>query len=365
MSTSFESFRLLRVPYSVQEITNHFVEYCLQNHILARGLCRIGYIQRCKPILQLSSESSNAVEKTTSNPTTLLRGLVANKNIPKDTNVVMLPLSACIGPSNVVKCASFFNVFPCEEREKYFYQAASVQNSRVAEKSLIRHNQLFLALYITYLLLVRALKPDALREIPGSYAINYLDFLPRSEGNFAELETCMVITLETVEACRIGQTCLATHFNIPQAEIRPLLVWALCMIYSRMVPIDERGLLEEAFRDTPAAHMFAGTTQALRQISAGTNNANHTSTDSNNDNSGPASGSALVTEPISFLCPVIDMCNHGDKENVAVMVPDAAPRRVVCLRTLRNVAQGEELIMTYSQSPAELRTIWGMSQVLV
>ncbi|CCW63758.1 unnamed protein product [Phytomonas sp. EM1] len=340
MSTPFESFRFLRVPYSAQETANRFAEYCRRNQVITRGLCRIGYIQRCPPVPQLSHESVVAAEAAGatagSTPLPMLRGLIANKSIPKDTNVVMLPLSACIGPSNAMKCTPFFDIFPREAREAYFLQMASVQNSRVAEQSLIRHNQLLLALYMAYLLLVRALQPDA----QGSDPVRYLDFLPRSEGNFAQLEAHMAVSLETAEACRVGQTCLAAHFRIPQAEIRPLLVWALCMIYSRMVPIDHKGLLEEAFRDTPVASFFASQSR----------------------------GEDLMPEPISFLCPIVDMCNHSEGENVAVMVPDNPPsrlQRVVCLRTLRDVAEGEELVMTYSRSPAELRTIWGMSQVLL
>ncbi|ORC89262.1 uncharacterized protein TM35_000132660 [Trypanosoma theileri] len=306
----YENRHLLRLLLSPQEQAQQFVEYCRSHHVLTRGLCRIGTTTRGG-----------------------MRGLIANKDIRKDENVVMLSVRACLHPATALKNKTFFSIFPSNEANKYFLQPNFVENSRVADRSIIRHNQFLLASYMTYLILRNDMNE-------GAQALKYINFMPRSEGDFEQLISNMNGSLDTAEVCRIAQSSIASHFGVSQAEIRPLLQWSLSMIFSRMAPIDHRWTLRQAFSDTPFENSF--------------------------DVKGPNDDKNLVKEPIAFLCPVIDMCNHSEHENVALMVPEQTPTShepVICLRSLRDIEKGEELTMTYGGSPTELRVIWGMQQV--
>lgn len=306
-----ENRHLLRLLSSPQEQTRQFVEYCRAHHVLTRGLCRIGATTRGG-----------------------MRGLIANRDIKKDESVVMLSVRACLHPGAALRDASFFHLFPSREKEMYFGRRAFIENSRVADRSIIRHNQFLLACYMAYLILRNDVNA-------GSQALKYINFMPRNEGDFEQLASNMNSALDSAPVCRVGQSALAAHFAVTQAEVRPLLQWSLSMIFSRMAPIDHRWTLQTAFIDTPFAGAF--------EMSGGDEDKN------------------FVKEPIAFLCPVIDMCNHSEHENVALMVPEqtaTAHEPVICLRSLRDIEKEEELTMTYSKSPAELRVIWGMRQVL-
>ncbi|KAH9593363.1 SET domain [Trypanosoma melophagium] len=308
----YENRHLLRVLLSPQEQAKHFVEYCRSHHVLTRGLCRIGTITR---------GGGN------------MRGLIANKDIRKDENIVMLSVRACLHPARALKNKTFFSIFPPNEANKYFLQKHFVENSRVADRSIIRHNQFLLACYMTYLIL-----RNDMRE--GEEALKYIQFMPRSEGDFEQLISNINGSLDGAEVCRIGQSAMASHFGVSQAEIRPLLQWSLAMIFSRMAPMDHRWILRHAFSETPFENSF--------DITGGTDD------------------KTLVKEPIAFLCPVIDICNHSEHENVALMVPEQTPTShepIICLRSLRDIEKGEELTMTYGGSPTELRVIWGMQKV--
>ncbi|KEG09612.1 hypothetical protein DQ04_04951070 [Trypanosoma grayi] len=307
----FENRHLLRVLQPPQQQAQHFVEYCRAHQVLTRGLCRIGATRRGG-----------------------MRGLIANKDIKKDENVVMLPPRACLHPGTALKEKRFFSLFPEQERETYFLKQSFIENSRVADRSIIRHNQFLLACYMSYLIL----RNDTNE---GGQALRYVNFMPRSEGDFEQLTSNMSGALDSAAVCRVGQSVLASHFGVTQAEIRPLLQWSLAMIFSRMVPVDHRWTLKHSFSDTPFENAF--------------------------EMRGPNDDKSLVKEPIAFLCPVIDMCNHSEHENVAVMVPEQTPTAhepVICLRSLRDIEKGEELTMTYGGSPTELRVIWGMQRVL-
>ncbi|ESL07630.1 hypothetical protein TRSC58_04678 [Trypanosoma rangeli SC58] len=307
----YENRHLLRLFLSPQEQAKQFVEYCRAHQVLTRGLCRIGTTARGG-----------------------LRGLIANKDIKKDENVVMLSVRACIHPGTALRDKRFFELLPPREREMYFLRRPFIQNSRVADRSIIRHNQFLLAAYMSYLLL-----RENVNE--GNQALKYLNFMPRKEGDFEQLTSNLSGALDSAEVCRVCQSALALHFNVTQAEVRPLLQWSLSMIFSRMAPIDHRWTLRHAFSETCFENAF--------------------------EVIGPEDDKNFVKEPIAFLCPVIDMCNHSEHENVALMVPEHTPTAhepVICLRSLRKVEKGEELTMTYGGSPTELKVIWGMQRVL-
>jgi hypothetical protein len=350
---TYESRHLLRVLDSPQELAKSFIGYCKRNHVTTRGLCRIGYARR-NPPANTSSSPQNY----------LLRGLIANKDIPQGENIVMMPVTACLHAGVAFRCKPFMDLLPPEARST-LADVKTAYNTRIADRSLVRHNQYTLALYMTYLMLLRNLDPARLANMPGGDAVEYIDFMPRDEGNFDQLAAHLSGWLDAPLVCRESQAALANHFHLTQAEVRPAIVYALCMIYSRMVPVDHRASLQYAFRSTPYAHAWddVAATAALAALPSTTTT---TTTASRGCESPPASTS-LVREPLSFLCPVVDMCNHSEHENVAVMVPDREPTLsgpVICLRSLRPIAKEEELVMTYGAAPHELKLIWGMQDIL-
>lgn len=366
MPSSYESYHLLRVMASPKDVAAQFINYTRAHHIKTRALCRIGYVSR-------AGAKGGA---STSAPSLTLRGLIANKDIPKDENVVMMPVSACVHPGTALACKAFMDLIPLSAQNEYFNTRDFLENTRVTERSLIRHNQFLLAMYLTFLIMSRAFRVGTLESLPGSDVLAYLDFLPRGEGNFEVLSEHLHGWLNTAEVCRVGQQELAQHFGVTQAEVRPVLVFTLCMIYSRMVPIDHRDLLKYAFKGTPVGGFVQGLPNAAVGLPESTGPSSSESSRALQAQQHAAAGSnvrqpsadQMVRDPISFLCPIIDMCNHSESENVAVMVPDNKPSAlgpIICLRSLRDIAKGEELTMTYGGQEAELKLIWGMDPILV
>lgn len=347
---AYESRHLLRVLDSPQALAQAFIGYNKRHHVTTRGLCRIGYARRSPPP-NASSTPQNY----------LLRGLIANKDILQNENIVMMPVTACLHPGVAFRCKPFWDLLPADAQAT-LRDVKGAYNSRISDRSLVRHNQYILALYMVYLMLLRSCDPARLASTPGADVLEYVDFMPRSEGNFDQLSAHLSGWLDAPEVCRAAQSALASHFRLTQAEVRPAIVYALCMIYSRMVPVDHRACLQYAFQSTPYAHAWDDVAATAAPAALPSPGAPPTSN--------PMSGSApaaLVREPISFLCPVIDMCNHSEQENVAVMVPEREPTLsgpVICLRSLRPIAKGEELVMTYGAAPHELKLIWGMQDIL-
>ncbi|KAG5501206.1 hypothetical protein JIQ42_06205 [Leishmania sp. Namibia] len=353
----YESRHMLRVLDSPQALAKSFIAYCKRHHVTTRGWCRISYVRRSPP-LNAKAHPDNC----------LLRGLIANKDIAKDENVVMMPVTACLHPGAAFRCEPFWKLL-APEVQSALSDVACAYNSRIADRSLIRHNQLLLALYMTYLVLLRNCNAAQLSATPGGDAIEYINFMPRNEGNFEQFAAHLAGWLDAPEICRSAQASLASHFQLTQAEVRPVIIYALCMIYSRMVPVDHRACLQFALESTPLARAWDDV-EATAAPAALPPPSSTESTGGGYCGSVQSEGlrTSLVRDPISFLCPVIDMCNHSDRENVAVMVPHrdkpSMTGPVICLRTLRPVAKGEELTMTYGAAPHELKLIWGMQDIL-
>lgn len=334
-----EAKRFLRITQTPQEVANGFVAYCRHRRVLTRGMCRVGYVRRRPP----PAPSGAQVPGVTAASQYTLRGLIANKDIPKDENVVMLSEFACVHPGTALRCKPFMDIIPNDVRQQCFQTEDFVRNSRLSDRSLIRHNQLLMALYMTYLTLLRALRPQELSSTSSADVVQYLDFMPRSEGAFDQLEPHLNGWLAGAQVSRVTENSLATHFGVTVEEVRAVVVYFLCMLYSRVCPMDSKELVRFAFQRTPLE-------AAVQKVCAG------------------KPEDRLVQEPISFLCPMIDLCNHSDSENVAVMSPERDPSAsgpIICLRSLRDIAKGEELTMTYGGSPTELRVIWGMKEVLL
>lgn len=417
---------LLRVTSSPTQLAKNFAVYCKRYAVITRGLCKIGYVNR-----------------STSPSSPPLRGLLANKDLKKGENVVMLSERACLHPGRALRCTPFLQLLPSVWRETWLNQPrVLLHNERLFEGALIRHHQWLLALYMSYMILGHRLRPEVFHTgaspttttaIPDADVIDYLDFMPRTEGDFRLLSIHLTRSLDSsaplslvgggggagamVQEC---ESALAKHFAVTPAEVRAVVLYTLCMLFSRMVPVDHKGLLRASFRYTPLAKDVV---EALLEqeppssiahsshkegggVEGGGDGAHVSGTV---ETSPIAYAAQFVREPLSFLCPVIDMCNHASRaaENVAVMVPSSSsitscesvePSRpeghssphpfsvsnstspdsssfttantsfsgspILCLRTLKDISKGEELRMCYGDSLNELQVIWGMPEVV-
>lgn len=368
-----ECQHLLRVMAPPTTIAKEFATYCRRNNVVTRGLCKIGFITR-RPPSSTIPQSSSGILPPLAPEQCRLRGLIANKDLKKGENVVMLPERACLHPGRALRCEPFVRLLPQEWRSALEKKNPErlLLNERLMPGSLIWHHQLLVALYMAFIMAGYQLKADWMaRDVPGSDAIHYLNFLPRDEGNFYALSVHLMKWLDAAPIIRESEGALAKQLSVTQAEIRPLLLYALTMVFSRMVPVDHKGLLEASFRKTELEGWFSlpqdGEPSASGSQSPG-------ETPPTTDGSAapaivPEVKEGFVKHPISFLCPIIDMCNHSASENVAVMVPATAPASaasgpIVCLRTLRDIAKGEELTMSYTTQLNELQVIWGMTSIL-
>eukprot|EP00796_Vickermania_ingenoplastis_P006536 gene6536-4712_t len=368
---SLETQHLLRVLAGPEILARDFAAYCKHHQVITRGLCKIGYVTRQPPPEALPKSQAGYVPSMEASQLRL-RGLIANKDIKKDENVVMMAERACVHPGRALRCEPFMKLLPDPLKEEQFCHARLLMNDRLSDGSLIRYHQLLLALYMTYMVMAHRLRPEwAPSAIPGADVIQYLDFLPRAEGDFRALSLHLSRWLDAAAVVRDCQAALSQQFQITQAEVRSLLLYCLAMLFSRVVPVDHKGLLSAAFKGTPQEE-YVGTLQPPVALPSG----EAASSSSRSNPSATVSGE-FVAEPISFLCPIIDMCNHGTSENVAVMVPSSASSDgsggatarsgvgpVICLRTLRDVRKGEELTMCYSHAENELKVVWGMTHIL-
>ena len=175
----------------------------------------------------------------------------------------------------------------------------------------------------------------------------------------------------------VPPTCTITAVPLPamspahlsvlrsEGEAKSVLIWALAMIYSRSTVVDHSPTLQKCFEgllfpstaDPRASEkFFAPDTVAPAQ----------TTNIGASDTTSAAVGKSVNRDRLlPMLCPIIDLCNHTSdpqKENVAVYVPDVEQQstRMVCLRSLRSIAPGEELCMMYGVGERELDIFYGM-----
>lgn len=148
----------------------------------------------------------------------MLRGLVANRFIAKDENIVMMPVRACLHPGLPFKCFAFTDLIPRPLMNNIFSSECYLRSDRLLAHSIIRHNQFFLTLFITYLLIIRKHYNHLLTSLNGADVLHLIDFVPRNEGDFEVLYTYMHKQLTDAEASRQCMQLLCKHFNNSQMQ---------------------------------------------------------------------------------------------------------------------------------------------------
>ena len=221
--------------------------------------------------------------------------------------------------------------------------------------------------------------------------VRYFRFfpIPGSEGNFDEFTTIMS---NLVMRGREGEECVnflmeryagsgelmreAKYYEGPDGKIvgdlklsellgtenqaKDLLIWALSMVFSRGTVVDHPKTLEQCFGD----------------VTYPLNSEKFFAPDGTSEYGSVGDGNTPTKmcpreKMISVLCPLMDLCNHTTdptRENAAVCVPEAGVEeggttistRVVCLRSLKYIPAGEEIVMTYGVGERELGIFYGM-----
>jgi hypothetical protein len=164
-------------------------------------------------------------------------------------------------------------------------------------------------------------------------ALKYFEFFPTNEGQFDALRAVLNPVLSESAILRSIEESLNGVFTVNPADTRELLLWCLCMVMSRSLPLEFK--------------------HVLAQLAAGTSFVESVS---------HADGEFVQTA-IPVLAPMIDMCNHSTYENVCVVGAKQGESAMLGLQALRDVTAGEELTMKYSPNSTELRVIWGMETV--
>ena len=274
--------------------------------------------------------------------------------------------------------------------------------------SAVRKGQLMMALYMVTKLLdaeVRDTVVRTLRERTGDADVavrrigiatsaeddwvRYFHFFPTpgSEGNFDEFATIMN---NLVMRGREGEECVnflleryamsgelmreAKYYQGPDGKVvgelnlselmsseqqaKDLLIWALSMVFSRGTVVDHPKTLAQCFGEVTyplQTEEFFAPDGTSEYGSVGDGNT--------------PTKMCPREKMVSVMCPLMDLCNHTtdpSRENAAVCVPEASgdgtdiSTRVVCLRSLKYIPVGEEIVMTYGVGERELGIFYGM-----
>eukprot|EP00672_Neobodo_designis_P021709 CAMPEP_0174829430 /NCGR_PEP_ID=MMETSP1114-20130205/1924_1 /TAXON_ID=312471 /ORGANISM="Neobodo designis, Strain CCAP 1951/1" /LENGTH=315 /DNA_ID=CAMNT_0016063177 /DNA_START=30 /DNA_END=977 /DNA_ORIENTATION=- len=309
----------LRSSYTNVEIAKRFGAFCKEAGIVTRGIVKVGMTPRG------------------------LRGVVATKAIPVNETVIVVPDKAFMTAFDALRNKDFVdNVCGGE-----FPLQVDDLRARIMGGFLYVHHVL-LAYYMADTLLLgdhidstplsESLSPieKELKLTPNGGFNRYVDFLPRSEGNFQELRGILERTLRTWQLNEDLEGNLGARHRISREDAREVVLWAIMMVLSRSLPIEHKGTLERIFAKTDFL-------------------------------------SLLEKEPtetqysIPVMCPLLDMVNHSNQnENVVVMVPEDGMRemRPIVARALRPIAAGEEVTMRYGMTdPYGLKVFYGMEDI--
>ena len=310
---------VLRSSYSNTEVAKRFGAFCKESGIVTRGLVKVGLTPRG------------------------LRGVVATKTIPVNETVIVVPdkafmtaFDACRNEDFVQNvCGGRFPLQRDDVRERIMGGFLYVHQAVLAY---YMADTLLLGDHIDNTPLSDSLTPieKELKLTPNGGFNRYVDFLPRSEGNFSELRTIIERTIRTWAPNDELEGNLSARHHIAREDVKEVVLWAIMMVLSRALPMEHKATLERVMDKTDFA-------------------------------------SLLVNEPaetqysLPVMCPLLDMVNHSNQnENVAVMVPEDGMRemRPIVARALRPIQQGEEVTMRYGMAdPYGLKVFYGMEDI--
>ena len=245
-----------------------------------------------------------------------LRGLCAKQDVAKGTVLVSVPFSSLITIASVWHDRAFMHMLPADVRRTATSLTELVKS--VGSSSLLSTHQLILATYMAFNILFTT--PE--RHVEG--IVSYMDFLPRHEGYFVKLNELLSNTLDASLLCHQLQELLSRKLGLSGAEVRQLLLWCLNMIFSRQLPMRDRGIIQSILVD-------------------------HCNEIPN-----------AFTLPV--LCPIVDLCNHSALDNVDLDVDMEGKNLQVVANN--NIAVGTELTIGYSANINELQLYWGIAKLL-
>jgi hypothetical protein len=313
---------VLRSKYSSTDVAKRFGAFLKDHSIVTRGFVKVGLTPRG------------------------IRGVVATKLIPVNENVIVVPHKAFITAFDAARNQDFVNKV-CGGT---FPMAPDGITERCQGGFLYVH-QVLLGYYMADIFLLgdhvdatpqsEAAVPAAQANMPsltpGGGFVRYVDFLPRSEGNFTELREIVRRTVKAWEINEELENNMAKRHHLSVEDVREVVDWTTMMVISRALPIEHKATLEKVMEKTNFAPL-------------------------------------LEKEPVQtqysipVMCPLLDMVNHSaQNENVAVMVPDHAMRetRPIVARSLRPIQAGEEIVMRYGiADPYGMRVFYGMEDIL-
>lgn len=311
---------VLRSRFSNLEVAQRFGAFCKEHAVITRGFVKVGMTPRG------------------------LRGVVANKPIPVNENIIIVPDKAFITAWDALRNKSFVDgvcggTFPL---------APENINERILGGFMYVH-QALLGYYLADILMLgdhvdSTAQSEAVAKAqqqfditPGGGFVRYVDFMPRHEGNFSELRDIIQRTVRAWPVNAELEERFAKRHHLSDQDAREVIEWGIIMVISRALPVEHKPTLEKVLRDTPFTQLLNGEPD-------------------------------LTQYSLPVMAPLLDMVNHSTQnENVAVMVPDAPMReaRPIVARSLRPIAQGEEILMRYGLTdPFGLRVFYGMESVL-
>ena len=254
-----------------------------------------------------------------------IRGLIATQDHPNESILVALPASSILSHATAMADLSFAEVF------KDYPLMTPEKTNDVVPGSWMRLQQYVLALYIVHLILSR----DPTAETTPKHWLNYIDFLPRSENPFNELSKYLEAFYSHADLCTDSMRLLCEKHKVGMGEMKEAVKWATAMVVSRGLPVEHRETVLGAMAGTPFYEYVEGLEAPngrLKQLQA-------------------------------VMCPLMDVCNHADAENAAVMAADQPilNQRFLCLRSTKPIKAGEEVLMKYAvRSPLELSFFYGI-----
>jgi hypothetical protein len=276
------------VNYMVQasrtpvEVAQNFARHCKAKSLITRGMVKTGRTPRG------------------------IRGVVALKDIPTDTNVIVAPHMAFLSVFDAVRCPRFKGLWSGQVPFE-----PSQFDARVGSTFLQLHHVL-LAYHMAHMMLYN--DTEKIEEL------RYLDYLPRGESDYVELTKGLEQFLGHSDVGNDAAERIVKFHATTPAVVRATALYCLLMIFSRSIPVEHKATLERVMEKTDFVPMLEGEPATQTKYS------------------------------VPILCPLLDMINHAADENVGIAIPDAELKhgRALVVRTCKPIKAGEELVMTYA-----------------